>query len=127
MAELLAHLCVLIPVLDNDKRYWVGEDEVDKLVCHGGMWLANHPERDFITRRYLKHKPSLSGLALAQLSEGDQPNEVAEGAEHTDAGSAEQELERPVRLHDISMATVVRALCECGAKLVRPPTDWHRA
>ena len=118
LAELLAHLYVLIPVLDNDKHYWVGDDEVDKLVRHGGTWLANHPERDFITRRYLKYRPSLAGLALAQLSEGDQPSEVAEGAEHTDADSAEQELERPVRLHDIRMATVVRALCECGAKRV---------
>jgi 3' terminal RNA ribose 2'-O-methyltransferase Hen1 len=29
--DLLAHLYVLIPVLDNDKHYWIGEDEVQKL------------------------------------------------------------------------------------------------
>ena len=118
LAELLAHLYVLIPVLDNDKHYWVGDDEVDKLVRHGGTWLANHPERDFITRRYLKYRPSLADLAIAQLSEGDQPNEIAEGAERADAGSAEQALERPVRLHDTRMAVVVHALLESGAKRV---------
>src|SRR5207302_5231655 len=30
LRELLTHLYVLIPVLDNDKHYWVGEDEVAK-------------------------------------------------------------------------------------------------
>ena len=52
LAELLAHLYVLIPVLDNDKHYWVGDDEVDKLVQHGGSWLGTHPERDLIAKRY---------------------------------------------------------------------------
>src|SRR5215470_5642105 len=28
--ELLSHLYVLIPVLDNDKHYWVGDAEVEK-------------------------------------------------------------------------------------------------
>src|SRR4028118_1486093 len=32
LADLLNHLYVLIPVLDDEKHYWVGEDEVDKLL-----------------------------------------------------------------------------------------------
>ena len=32
LRDLLAHLYVLIPVMDNDKHYWVGPDEVDKLL-----------------------------------------------------------------------------------------------
>ena len=32
LAELLAHLYVLIPVLDDEKHYWVGDDEVAKLL-----------------------------------------------------------------------------------------------
>jgi len=35
LKELLAHLYVLIPVLDDEKHYWVGKDEVDKLLRHG--------------------------------------------------------------------------------------------
>ena len=49
--QILSHLYVLVPVLDNDKHYWVGDDEVDKLLRHGEGWLATHPEREVITRR----------------------------------------------------------------------------
>ena len=56
-SDLLTHLYVLIPVLDNDKHYWVGDDEVEKLLRHGEGWLAAHPEREPIARRYLKHQP----------------------------------------------------------------------
>ena len=59
--QLLSHLYVLVPVLDNDKHYWGGDDEVTKLLRHGDGWLAAHPERDAITRRYLVTD------ALAQL------------------------------------------------------------
>jgi 3' terminal RNA ribose 2'-O-methyltransferase Hen1 len=78
--QLLSHLYVLVPVLDNDKHYWVGDDEVEKLLRHGEGWLAAHPEREAITRRYLKHQRSLVTDALAQLvDESDpHPDETAE-------------------------------------------------
>ena len=43
-ATLLNHLYVLIPVLDDDKHYWVGEDEVAKLLARGEGWLEAHPD-----------------------------------------------------------------------------------
>ena len=55
LRDLLRHLYVLVPVLDNDKHYWIGEDEVQKLLRHGESWLANHPEKEQIVRRYLKN------------------------------------------------------------------------
>ena len=54
----LTHLYVLIPVLDDDKHYWVGDDEVEKLLRHGEGWLASHPEREIDRTRYLKHQPA---------------------------------------------------------------------
>ena len=45
LADALAHLYVLIPVLDDEKHYWVGDDEVEKLLAKGGDWLATHPEK----------------------------------------------------------------------------------
>ena len=57
---LLEHLYVLLPVLDDDKHYWVGDDEVEKLLRRGGAWLAAHPERELITRRYLRHDRRLT-------------------------------------------------------------------
>ncbi len=53
--DLLEHLFVLLPVLDDDKHYWVGNDEVDKLLRRGGAWLGTHPERELIANRYLRH------------------------------------------------------------------------
>ena len=43
LRELLTHLYVLIPVLDDDKHYWVGDDEVEKLLRRGEGWLAGAP------------------------------------------------------------------------------------
>lgn len=63
----LSHLYVLIPVLDNDKHYWVGDNEVAKLLRRGEGWLSTHPARDLIARRYLKHRHSLVSDALSQL------------------------------------------------------------
>src|SRR5262245_32173192 len=44
LAELLTHLYVLIPVFDNAKHYWIGDDELEKLLARGEGWLAGHPE-----------------------------------------------------------------------------------
>ena len=43
LADLLTHLTVLIPVLDDGKHYWVGDDEVEKLLRRGEGWLAQPP------------------------------------------------------------------------------------
>jgi hypothetical protein len=54
LQDLLTHLYVLIPVLDADKHYWVGKDEIEKLLRHGEGWLQAHPERKAIVNRYLR-------------------------------------------------------------------------
>lgn len=74
LRTLLARLYVLVPVLDNDKHYWVGDDEVKKLLRHGEGWLALHPERDLIALRYLKHRRDLISDALLRLTEKDDPD-----------------------------------------------------
>ena len=71
LADALNHLYVLLPVLDDAKHYWVSTDEVDKLIRAGGGWLAGHPEKPLITRRYLAHSSSLYRSALAWLGEVD--------------------------------------------------------
>ena len=71
LRNLLEHLFVLLPVLDDDKHYWVGADEVGKLLRRGGEWLAAHPEHDLITRRYLRHDQRLTRAALAALFADD--------------------------------------------------------
>ena len=69
LAELLTHLYVLLPVLDDEKHYWVGDDEVEKLLRRGEGWLAAHPERELIARRYLKHERRLCNPRWPSLDE----------------------------------------------------------
>ena len=80
--DLLAHLYVLIPVLDDDKHYWVGDDEVEKLLRRGEGWLGAHPERELIARRYLRHDRRLArrraGAAHRGRRPADDPDEAAE-------------------------------------------------
>ena len=71
LADALSHLYVLLPVLDDAKHYWVSPDEVDKLVRAGEGWLAEHPERNLITRRYLSHSNRLFRAAIDRLAEVD--------------------------------------------------------
>ncbi|MDX6257312.1 MAG: hypothetical protein QOJ11_3646 [Frankiales bacterium] len=71
LADALTQLYVLLPVLDDGKHYWVGEAEIDKLMRAGASWLAGHPERELITRRYLRHQRSLILSAADRLAEVD--------------------------------------------------------
>jgi 3' terminal RNA ribose 2'-O-methyltransferase Hen1 len=115
VAELLTHLYVLIPVLDDDKHYWVGDDEVDKLVRRGEGWLSLHPERDLIARRYLRHQRSLVRDALEQLLAEELPE-----AEAVERGRAEEEesLERQLSLNEQRISAVRSALQQTGARRV---------
>ena len=115
LSDLLTHLYVLIPVLDDDKHYWVGDEEVDKLLRHGEGWLRAHPERELITNRYLKHQKRLAREALTRLI-GEEEPEAEEMAElHT---REEEAIEKPISLAEQRMGAVMAALRSSGAKRV---------
>ncbi len=115
LRDLLTHLYVLVPVMDDDKHYWVGDEEIDKLLRYGEGWLVDHPEREFITQRYLKHQRRLTRAALAQLTEEDDPDPDA-----ADVISDEEEssVEAPIRLNEQRLDAVMDALRESGASRV---------
>lgn len=79
LADALHHLYVLLPVLDGSKHYWVSPDEVDKLITSGSGWLGDHPERELITRRYLKNQAPLWRDAMSRLAELDDVPESEAG------------------------------------------------
>jgi 3' terminal RNA ribose 2'-O-methyltransferase Hen1 len=116
ISEMLTHLYVLIPVFDNRKHYYVGDDELEKLLAKGSGWLSIHPEREEITRRYLKSHASLTRQALARLVQEEQPVE-AEAAEPA-TGKAEEVLERPISLNEQRLGTVMAAIRASGARRV---------
>lgn len=113
LAELLQHLYVLIPVLDNDKHYWVGDEEVEKLLRHAGEWLPQHPLREQIVQRYLKYQRHLTSAALSRLCDGEEVEAAAR--EHE---AEEESLERPLKLNAQRLDAVVAALREHGARSV---------
>jgi 3' terminal RNA ribose 2'-O-methyltransferase Hen1 len=117
LAEVLTHLYVLVPVFDGKKHYFVGEDEMEKLLAKGEGWLAQHPEKDEIARRYLRYQPSLYRMALARLVQEEEPREADEDDQRPQE-QAEQMLEKPLSLNEQRLGAVVAALRACGAKRV---------
>jgi 3' terminal RNA ribose 2'-O-methyltransferase Hen1 len=114
--DLLAHLYVLIPVLDDQKHYWVSAPEIEKLLKRGMGWLPAHPERDLIARRYLAGQPNLTREALRRLV-------VEEDAADPDAREADRDaeeaaVEERVSLHDQRIGAVMSALRANGARRV---------
>ncbi len=60
--DLHSPLDVLFPVLDNDKHYGVGEEELEKHLVHGAGLLATHHEREQITQ-FVEHASNTVGSA----------------------------------------------------------------
>jgi 3' terminal RNA ribose 2'-O-methyltransferase Hen1 len=100
LADALSQVYVLLPVLDDAKHYPVGQDEADKLLHAGGDWLAGHPERELITRRYLRHRRALVSPLLQQL------------------GVAAELAPRDTPLRELRRAAMLRELRSAGARRV---------
>ncbi|MEH1014887.1 3' terminal RNA ribose 2'-O-methyltransferase Hen1 [Micromonospora sp. CPCC 206060] len=126
LADALNHLYVLLPVLDDAKHYWVAPEEIEKLLRAGAGWLADHPERTLVTRRYLAHQRALTQTALARLAELRLADEPADpdtvAAPDTVAGpDATTGSDRTVRLPSLAAqrrAAVLAALADSGASRV---------
>lgn len=133
LRDLLAHLYVLIPVLDKSKHYFVERDELEKLLAKGAGWLAGHPDKKLIADRYLRFKRSWTSEVLARLAddvpEAEEDTVVVEAP--TDAAqepgeeiialkkdAAEERLEKPLRLHEQRLDRVMEVLVASRAHRV---------
>lgn len=125
LADALSHLYVLLPVLDADKHYWVGPDEIDKLLRAGAGWLTDHPERELIAHRYLANQRDLAAAAVERMG-------AAEVLEALDPLKTSSDRAAPVpplsrlradavlaELHDAEARTVVDLGCGEGALVAR--------
>lgn len=118
VADALNHLYVLLPVLDDAKHYWVAPDEIDKLLEKGEGWLAAHPERALITKRFLAHSRALARLAESRLDEL-----LPDSVEEAGADASDEEAELPAEASRIPLSAqrreaVLAVLGQTGAKRV---------
>jgi 3' terminal RNA ribose 2'-O-methyltransferase Hen1 len=107
LCDLLAHLYVLIPVLDDEKHYYVNEEEIEKLLRHGAGWLTEHPLKNEITSRYLKRQRGLTREALAQIA-----------GEEVTTENQEEAIEKPLSLNQQRLEIVEATLKHCGAQRI---------
>jgi 3' terminal RNA ribose 2'-O-methyltransferase Hen1 len=115
LKDMLSHINVLVPVMDNDKHYWVGDEEVAKLLRLGEGWLKNHSEKDQIANRYLKNRRSLARMALAQLMhEDDTELDLFEKKQP----QREETIEERLSLNEERMESVISKIRKSGAKTV---------
>ncbi|MFI6574666.1 3' terminal RNA ribose 2'-O-methyltransferase Hen1 [Nocardiopsis sp. NPDC050513] len=122
LSEALSHLYVLLPAMDGAKHYWVDESEVDKLLRAGGAvdedgdgrpgWLAGHPERGWIARRYLNRRDRYVRAALARLAEADDRSEPEEADDPAveEVGAAPEREERGPTLAEQRAGAVLAVL-----------------
>jgi 3' terminal RNA ribose 2'-O-methyltransferase Hen1 len=113
--ELLTHLYVLIPVLDNNKHYYVGEAELENLLAKGDGWLSGHPRKEIIAKRYLKHRISLARQALARLDENHQADNETDASA---PGDLEASLEGSLSLNARRIEAVLAQIADANAETV---------
>ncbi len=117
LSDLLNHLYVLIPVFDRQKHYYMNEDEIRKLLDHGEGWLAMHPARERIIRRYFGVRKGLARRAIDSLTEGmAEDAETAAEAEAAEEAAEEKAARTP--LNRQRLESVKQAVLASGAATV---------
>ena len=117
LSDLLNHLYVLIPVFDRQKHYYMTEDEIQKLMNHGEGWLANHPAKERIVKRYFGVKKGMARRAIDRLATGaDEDEETAEEAEAAEEAAEEKAARTP--LNTQRLEAVKKAVLDSGASSV---------
>lgn len=110
LQNLLQHLYVLLPVFDYERHYYISSNDIEVLLKKGENWLKDHPEREYIIKRYLNNS-NLSKMALARFNEDDTELEEAESAPSV------EEAER-LNLHQLRLNAALEVLKAAEAKSV---------
>jgi len=113
LRDMLKHIYILIPVFDRQKHYWIGKDETEKLLRNAQDWLIDHPEKAYITSRYLKNMRPLVNMAFARLVSADEEAKELAGEEETP-----EKNERKLNLNAQRLGSVIAALKSCRARSV---------
>jgi len=113
LRDMLKHIYILIPVFDRQKHYWIGKEETEKLLRNAEDWLIDHPEKGYITSRYLKNMRPLVNMAFARLVSADEEAKELAGEEETP-----EITEKTLNLNAQRLGSVIAALKSCRARSV---------
>lgn len=113
--RLLQHLYVLLPVLDNERHYFMTQQDVEILLKKGEGWLAQHPDREWITSRYFKHLSRFANQVLSRLTADD--DDTADDADESREANSAQ-TEKRVSLHSLRLDAALEAIRQSGAASV---------
>ena len=102
-------------MFDARKHYYVGEEEIQNLLRKGEGWLAQHPEKEEIVRRYLRYQQSLYRSAIYQLLRDEGGAMKEEGNDESTDSPA---VAVTPRLNDERLMAVLAALKTSGAMRV---------
>jgi 3' terminal RNA ribose 2'-O-methyltransferase Hen1 len=103
-----------LPVLDNEKHYFISKHEVEKLLAKGGDWLPTHPYKEAIVRRYLRNVGNLTKLAMAQLTD----TSLVEDDEESLSNEPVALKKRKNDLHFQRLESAAAVLVQSGAQSV---------
>lgn len=112
--DLLTHLYILIPVIDDDKHYYVDKNEIDKLMNRAKDWLPTHPLKDAIVRKFLRYDRILTKEAIARLAEFEPDLDEVE----VPGVDQEEAVDKKISLHTQRLEQVTAKLVELGAASV---------
>lgn len=98
--DVLRHLLIMLPVMDNYTHYSEIDPLVEELKSYGEGWLDNHPMKDFIQKRFLRNSRRL-------IKEFDK-----------DKLTNEAELENHIKLGDLRTAWFLDKVQSLGARSV---------
>ena len=113
LRDMLKHIYILVPVFDRQKHYWIGRDETEKLLRNAEDWLIDHPEKAYITSRYLKNMRPLVNMAFARLVSAEEKAKELSGEEETP-----EIPEKKLNLNAQRLGSVIAALKSCRARSV---------
>jgi len=110
---LLSQLYVFMLALDNERHYWISKTDIQILLSKGEGWLDHHPEKEWITRRFLKNLRSFTSEALLKLSEEQELPEEETPKSKLWVSLHEQRLQKAYELIKLTGASTVLDL-GCG-------------
>ena len=112
--DVLTHLYILIPVIDNDKHYYVDKNEIGKLTNRAKDWLPTHPLKETIIQKFLRYDKILTKEATLRLAEFEPDLDEDE----TPVEEPKEIVEKKVSLHTQRLEQVTKKLVEIGAQNV---------